>query len=201
MKKSNNKTIIAGVALIAAGVVAFATSKKSNGEMIGNENFNDQAPAQPTPSNPTPAPVALNGNKVLKLGVNGAETKKLQQLLGVTADGIFGSLTESALFTQKGVKSTTLNTFASLTNMNQSPIAIGSNVMANNRSGTQLFDAVAKADGSYFSNYEVEGTVDYGQLVGKIKLRNATKTWYLVEVDTWVGTRLRFVKSADVVKI
>lgn len=55
---------------------------------------------------------ALDLNKLLKKGVNGNEVKVLQGLLGINADGIFGTQTENALYNYTGFqKEITLNQF------------------------------------------------------------------------------------------
>lgn len=56
--------------------------------------------------------ITINRDKYLYKGVTAPEVKLLQDLLGVTSDGIFGPQTEAALQNQKCVVATTLNAFA-----------------------------------------------------------------------------------------
>lgn len=64
--------------------------------------------------NTSTAPV-LDYNLMLQLGSNNNETKKLQQWLGITADGIFGNQTKAALEAQKCVSEIRLSEWASTT--------------------------------------------------------------------------------------
>lgn len=203
-KKSNKGIIFAigTLAVVGGGIALLSGGKK---EKIGADTFDDtpQGPAPSSPSVPsvpsTPsAPATLNGNLLLKQGSRGAEVKKLQTLLGVSADGIFGPMTEAALVKTKGVKQITLNQFASLPNVNNAPIAVGTRVMAKNRAGAKIYGATAKADGTYFSTEQVEETVEYGQEVGKIKAYNGTKTWYSIYYDGFLGQKVGFVLASDV---
>ena len=81
-----------------------AVSKLVNGGDIGlverrdlyNKSvkiLNESAPVSPAPS-PVPAQPS---SSVLKVGSKGDSVKKMQQALGIKADGIFGSGTEAAL--------------------------------------------------------------------------------------------------------
>lgn len=71
-----------------------------------------QAPAgAPIITAATPAAVTINRDRILKRGITGEEVRLLQLLLGVTADGIFGPVTEAALEEQKCDIQTTLNSF------------------------------------------------------------------------------------------
>ena len=196
MKPNEKKIMIVGIGALAAIGIYFAT--RGNNEMVVQEIPNQI----PTPTPQQPAPVVLDGNKLLKKGINGAETKKLQTLLGISSDGIFGSQTEAALLAKKGVVQTTLNQFATLPNINQNSIAIGSRVMADLKTGTPIFTAIQKADGSYYSDYKILYYHDYGKEIGIVKSHNDTKTWYLVEYTGFLGSKhLYFVKSSDVAKI
>ena len=58
----------------------------------------------------TPAPTTptLDYDKVLKNGVTGPEVQLLQRFLYITADGIFGPATETALYSARGVRQITL---------------------------------------------------------------------------------------------
>jgi hypothetical protein len=205
MKTSNNKIALAvgAIAIIGGGYALLSGGKKN--EKIGADTFDDgqpQSPSQPATHTTTPttttAPVTLNGNLLLKSGSHGAEVKKLQTLLGVTSDGAFGPITENALFGLKGVKQVTLNQFAGLPNINHSPVAVGTRVMAKNRAGAKIYGATAKADGTYFSTEQVDETIEFGQEVGKIKGYNGTKTWYSIYYDAFLGQKVGFVLASDV---
>ncbi len=72
-------------------------------------------PGKEPQTNPsTPAAVVLDYNKLLRKGMTAAEVKRLQQWLGITADGVFGNQTESALYNKKGVKEITLNEYINI---------------------------------------------------------------------------------------
>lgn len=53
----------------------------------------------------------LDYNKLLAKGSKGAEVRKLQELLNLNPDGVFGRNTQNALFSLKKVKSIRLNDF------------------------------------------------------------------------------------------
>lgn len=115
-----------GALLLVAGVVTavWLGTKKAAGETVkGNPLdifFPSGSSAEPStgsgifkPSTPT-----LDGNKLLKKGVTGAEVKELQRMLNtlhkqppphLVVDGIFGPLTESRLkMFNNGLGQTTL---------------------------------------------------------------------------------------------
>jgi len=81
-------------------------------------NTQTTTPAAPAGPAAPAAPAGLNYDKLLKQGVNGAETKKLQEWLGVTRDGIFGPQTEAALLAKKGVEQITLNQYQQAADVN-----------------------------------------------------------------------------------
>lgn len=66
---------------------------------------------QPAPVLPNNTQYTINRDLELKRGSTGPEVKVLQGLLGVTADGIFGPVTEYQLQEQKCATEITLNTF------------------------------------------------------------------------------------------
>lgn len=88
MAKNNNKLYL-GLAAVAIGLM-MAFKGKGSTTPTGNTA---------TPQNPQPNTTAkpLDTTLVLKNGSTGAEVKKLQQYLNVSADGIFGPKTEAAL--------------------------------------------------------------------------------------------------------
>lgn len=103
--KNINYNTIGIVAFLAIGAY-FLFSKKQDDTTLPTENDQPQTPA---PSEPQI--INLNYNLMLKNGSRGNEVKELQRLLRITTDGIFGNQTEKALFTEKGVKQTTLNEY------------------------------------------------------------------------------------------
>lgn len=147
--------------------------------------------------------VLINEDLLLKKGLKGNEVKQLQQLMEISADGIFGSQTESKLLALKGVKQTTLKTFKSSITINQNALNVGTNVMANVNPKTALYNATLKADGSYYSkDYKIEKYVDFGKKIGVIRMMNTAKNWYVVEVENLLfGTTMYFVKASEVKKI
>lgn len=194
MKVDKKVLVPVAIAGVAIGIYFLTRAKTDNQTYV-------PVPS-PAPTNGgTTVTITLDRNKILKRGVNGLETKELQKLLGVTADGIFAAQTEAALVAIKGVTFTTLNQYAGLVTINQNPVAIGSKVMANLRAGTPIHNAEIKADGSTYSDYKIVKYIDYGQYVGTVKDLNPTKTWYMIEYPGFFGIERGFVKSTDVVKI
>lgn len=98
--------VIAVVIIIIILMVVFWDKIKS---------FFSSEPAKTTNTSNT-GTGAPDFNKLLKKGSKGAEVKILQGWLGVTADGIFGPVTENALKTKKNVTEITLNQYAGATN-------------------------------------------------------------------------------------
>jgi hypothetical protein len=148
--------------------------------------------------------VAINEELLLKKASKGNEVKQLQQLMQISADGVFGPKTETKLIQLKGVKEITLKSFKASMNINQNALAIGTVVMANVDPKTAMFNATKKADGSYYSkDYKIERKVNFGAKLGVIILINPAKNWYLIEVDNllFFGTTMYFVKANEVKKI
>jgi hypothetical protein len=148
--------------------------------------------------------VSINEELLLKKASKGNEVKQLQQLMQISADGVFGPQTETKLIQLKGVKEITLKSFKASMNINQNALAIGTVVMANVDPKTAMFNATKKADGSYYSkDYKIERKVNFGAKLGVIILINPAKNWYLIEVDNllFFGTTMYFVKANEVKKI
>lgn len=195
MKK--NKTILyVGAGAIAIGLISMFGNNSS--KATENNGAMPLPTPLPTPTNTSQPKPQLNQNLTLKVGVKGAEVSKLQTLLGINPDGIFGPITEGALYKLKGVKSTTLALFPKLPNVNQNRYPKGTRVMSNLKGGTPLYKAIAKADGSYYSNYEVFTTRDFGEKIGTIRSSNEAGNWYTVLADLWSGTEVMFVKASDI---
>jgi hypothetical protein len=190
MIKSNNTYLYFG---LAAGTIALGYYLFN--KPIADNSSDNNAQLLP-PINPVVQPKALNTNLLLKIGVKGQEVSKLQAFLGVNTDGVFGSITENALFKLKGVKETTLNKFSTLPTVNQNILPKGSRVLVNNPKGTDLFISGKKADGTFYLTNEIFRTFDYGKDCGIIKAATPLGNFYLVEYSAAVF----FVKAADVKK-
>jgi hypothetical protein len=177
-----------GVGLLAvATVISFR--KKTSSTPI--EDYSD-----PT----VPIPATLNQNLILQLGSKGEEVKKLQSLMGVTADGIFGPLTEDKLYKLKGIKKISIKQFLTYPTLNQNILKAGTNVMAKLKLGTPIYNAIAKVDTSYYSDYKVVKTIPFGQDIGKIRSANPAGNWYTVYYETLFGKAVGFVKATDIDK-
>jgi hypothetical protein len=181
---------LAGLAFL--GYVAFAMGNKPKDNTV-TEDY-----TEPDPTTPNATP--LNNNLVLKLGSKGAEVKKLQSLMGITADGIFGIITQGILMKLKGVNQTSIKQFLSTPTINQNILDVGTNVMAKLKSGTPIYEAIAKVDTSYYSTHKIVKTIPYGRKVGKIRSSNPAGNWYAVYFDTFFGTEVGFVKATDIEK-
>lgn len=193
MKKSTNNTaLIAGVSLLGIAVVATAFGSKKDNSQVDSI----------TPTNPEETqPIKLDENKVLKKGVNGEEVKVLQSYLGISTDGIFGPMTEAALFKLKAVYQTTLKQFQNLPTVNQERIPSGTRIMSNNRQGTTLYKSAQKADKTYYMLNEVFMKIGYGQEIGEVRSSTSLGNYYLVKptfYDKDNFNKLYFVKAADV---
>lgn len=184
---------LAGV-LVFGSIVYFVTkAKKANSAIVQDIAVDETAPI----------PVTLNQNLVLQNGSRGAEVAELQRLLGINADGIFGSQTEAALKTAKGVTKITLAQWKTIPTVNNNYLPVGTVVMANiaPSTPTKTYKAVKKADGSFYLDNSVVDSVKYGQKVGKIVGYSSAKQWYLIDTGSLLGTARAFVKASEVKKI
>jgi len=181
---------LAGIALL--GYVAFSMVNQPKAEETPLEDFE-------IPSSPTATP--LNTTLVLKFGSKGVEVKKLQYYMGITSDGIFGTQTEAQLYKLKGVRQISLKQYLSFPTINQNILKLGTSVMAKLKTGTPIYNAIAKADTSYYSEYKIEKKIPYGQEIGKIRSANPAGNWYTVYYETFFGKAVGFVKSTDIEKI
>lgn len=190
VKKDSSILLYLGIASLAVIGIYAISSNQDNSKTTDEE----QPQADPLPVNNTTAPVE-NPNKILSKGVTGIEVEKLQSLMGIPADGIFGSNTESKLFELKRVKQISLNSFKSTPNVAKI-LPIGSSVMAN-ATTVDIYKAYKKADNSFYTNREIKRTVYYGQKVGFInsnvnndglyvvyyKLKESDTLWQVGMVD------------------
>ncbi|HEY1048022.1 MAG TPA: hypothetical protein VGF79_16400 [Bacteroidia bacterium] len=81
-------------------------------------------PTQPTPEPDKAPPVKVaNANLILKIGSKGYEVQLLQQKLGISPDGIFGSETQTSLKSATGLISITLAKFESAKSAYQSTLS------------------------------------------------------------------------------
>lgn len=149
--------------------------------------------------------VVLQEDLILKSGSKGAEVKRLQVLMGITADGVFGPKTEAALVKLKNVKQISIKQFLNSPTINQNILPIGTKVMAKNKLGARIFNAIAKADTSYYSDNKIVETIGYGREVGEIRGVNPGGNYYSVYYkpmfSSILGTKVGFVLAVDVEKI
>lgn len=128
-KMTKEEKVITGVAVasvLTLGTIVVIKRIKKNRELANNEVIELPETTASNTSAPKPKPVVLNKNLVLKKGSKGSEVKSLQKMLGISADGIFGSQTEAKLMAVKGVKQISLNAYPTAKKV----IAIGTKVMA-----------------------------------------------------------------------
>lgn len=173
------------------------------GYIVFNKNTPEvQEEIEPTPiPTPTPVqPIPLNKNLVLAIGSRNAEVELLQQLLNIPSDGIFGPLTQKALMAIKGVKSITLNQFATKANVNNKPLKIGDKVMAYRKPSTPTFYSKLLADGTYHMTPDVFDDYDFGDAIGTIKMMTPDKLHYVVRSYSF-NSAMIFVRATDVKKI
>lgn len=191
-KKYNTFLPIFGIGLLG---FYFLSKKKKTENPTQTEESSDAS--FPITEKPT-----IDQEIILKAGSRGKEVEKLQSLMAITADGIFGPATQAQLYKLKGVIQTTLKQFFSSPTINQNILKPGTNVMAKIKTGTRIFDAQPKADTSYFTNYKVVKTIPYGQEIGKIRSANPAGNWYAVYYsDGFIyGTKVGFVLATDVEK-
>lgn len=199
MKKSNNTILYGGLAVLAVAGIA-TLSKKKPEPLKGQENFESPSgEIKPTPIAPIKT-ATINKGLVLKNGSKGIEVVELQKLLSVTADGIFGNGTETALFNKKGVKQISLNGYATAPNRNLNPLKAGDKIMSNNPKGTQTYKALEKADKTFYTNLDKDTLLPYGAEIGTIKTLTSGGVYYSVVTSSWLGTKIIFVKAQDVKK-
>lgn len=197
-------TIYIGVALLLGlGYLVLGKSGQDNPEIVPS-NANDSNDAS-VPQ--TPAAATVNTAKILSVGSTGIEVEKLQALLGIKVDGIFGSVeTLPALVALKGVMSVSLSQFTTIPSIKRNLLSKGSLVMVKNPSGAKVYEAQEKADGLYFSTGKVLKTFGYGQAIGVIQAPSSDGNFYSVVFnniwygDFWTGKTVGFVNAVDIEK-
>jgi len=191
--------VIGGIAVAAIGIALLNKDKPI--EVVDQ----DPTETQPAVIPQTPATVTLNQTLVLKKGSKGNEVRRLQALLGVTVDGDFGTITETALKAKKGVTQITLAAYATTATVNAAALKIGDKVMANLSAGTKVMSTIKLANGDIASTGKYATTFDYGSEIGKIVAVSApTKSNYVVEYSGWFTayvTTYYWVNATDVKKI
>lgn len=206
-KKGNETMLYLGIALLAGGM-AYAFSGGSKNPIEAQEP--ETNPVGSTNTNPTVVvPKPINYNLTLRIGSRGQEVEKLQTLLGVSSDGIFGPQTENALFNLKRVKSITLNGFAKIPNyapLTKKIFPAGTKVMVSNRNGAKVYKGVKKADGIYYSSGNLIKTVAFGESVGTIRAAStdgqAHSVYFdsLLHKDIFLNDAVVFVNTIDIEK-
>lgn len=194
-KEKDNTLLYAGVFLLL-GFGAYAYNNSNKKTISDSEHGSIPNPdIEPIT---TTTQIAIYVTKVLKMGSQGLEVTKLQGLMKITADGFFGPQTEAMLYRLKGVKQVSLDQYGKLPNVNRNVYPAGTKLQSPLSAGTPIYDAVTKADGSYYSNQIVEKIVDYGQAVGTVRTSSELGNWYTIYYDTFWGQKIGFVKAADV---
>ncbi|SDZ90566.1 hypothetical protein SAMN05443667_101240 [Flavobacterium gillisiae] len=196
--KPQNTSLYVGLALLV-GVGAYATTRNKEPEVV-----NDLPPGPGTNNTSSvPPKTAINFDKTLSVGSRGLEVEKLQTLMGITADGVFGPQTEAKLFSLKGVKQISVNQFSKTPNVVRiTMIPVGSRVMSNTTVGAKIFGAFKKIDGSLYSSGVLRKTVRYGQNVGIIKSVLTANGFYVVYYtnDGDPITKIGFVRASEIEK-
>lgn len=105
-----SKFLIAGIAAFSINSMLSSNKEKPN-------------PIQPTPEPDRVPPVKVaNNNLTLKIGSKGYEVQLLQQKLGISPDGVFGTETQNSLKSATGLISITLSKFESAKSAYQSAL-------------------------------------------------------------------------------
>lgn len=197
-KKEKDRTLLyAGILLLlATGAYAYNNNGKSETSTTGDDGTIPNPDIEPIK---TPAkPVAIYVTKILKMGSQGLEVTKLQGLMKITADGFFGPQTEAMLFQLKGVRQVSLDQYGKMPTINRNKYPAGTKLQSPLKNGTPIYDAVAKADTTYYSNQIVEETIGFGKHVGIVRTASTLGDWYTIYYDSFWGNKIGFVKASDV---
>lgn len=195
--KNKNIYLYGALAIVGIGLGFYFLTKDKTPVIDETTIIDETLPA--LPSAPT-----FNPNLILLKGSKGQEVIALQKLMSITADGIFGTQTETRLFNLKGVKKASINQYKSLPTINSNTYPVGTRVMANINPTTPTWgrDAIQKADGSFYSTYKKIISFDFGQEMGVVKGKNGTGTWYLIAFTGWSGNvTMYFVPANEIKKI
>lgn len=115
MKNKTFWIVLGLIILIAILWVAIPEIKKLKAGTNGTGSAGNTGTGSTGTGNSGSSAVKMDENKLLYKGSRGAEVRELQNLLnavqplnGLTADGVFGSLTENKLYSLTGQRQTTL---------------------------------------------------------------------------------------------
>lgn len=216
MIKKNNTLLYGGLGLLAVVLLSSFGKKPKPTAPINPANFGGIKPISSspprinnimpiksiTPANPIKQIVGtgLDKNLILKVGSRGLEVVELQKRLGIVADGIFGPVTEKALFAKKGVQNSSLNQYAITADRNNKLLKVGDKVMASNLAGTEIYAAIKRPNNTYYTDFKREGVAFYNEPIGTIKSIGESNTAYSVFTFASIGQKVAFVKVLDVRK-
>jgi len=187
--------------LAILGLSSFGKKPKETANTPQEDTGGIKPPSNIAPPNiAPPTKPRAKGDLILKNGSRGIEVVELQKLLGITADGIFGPVTERTLFAKKGVLQISLNQYATTTNQNSTMLKAGDRVKAINIRGVDLFKAFSRPNNVFYTNFVKEGFASYNEPIGIIKSVGESQTAYSVRTFASMEQKVVFVKIADVIK-
>lgn len=195
---------IAAVALLSFGLFSFTTKPKESIPVDPNQDSDpdptpvDTVPVQTVVQTPV-ATVVLNADLLLKRGMQGYEVKELQRLLNVTADGIFGPMTENALYNRKGVRQITLNQFNKFANVVPTSLKVGDTVRSNMQPFAIAYKNIYK-NGMYYNTGVQVMTFGYLVTIGKIVAMTADKTKCVVQINSITDPQV-WIKTNQLAKV
>ncbi len=160
---------------LIAGIAAFSI----NSLLTGGKEKSVGPQTVPEPEK-TPQVKTANYNLELKKGSKGYEVQLLQQKLGISSDGIFGSDTEAALYNATGLKIITLSKFDSAKSIHQSTL-----------SKQQL---KAKYEAAFPITKQVIALVEFEAFVSVYRNGN----WFSTDLDGKQLPSVTFKKTAQV---
>lgn len=180
MANKNKNTLYLGLAAIAAGILYAATRKTDKAAPQTQANTTTTTTTTKNTSKP------LDNNIILKIGSKGAEVVQLQKYLGVSADGIFGPLTQTALKNAIGVIQASINQY--LNSMQSMAAAKASQSQKNEVTFKypvgKNFVAAVDFDAYYYTNKSGawKNTDAYGNSLGFITFKKGSDVGQLVQV-------------------
>lgn len=165
--------IIGGLALLIGGIYLFSSKEENTEEELVEE--------------PASLPTVINKNLLLQKGSKGIEVQELQKILGLNADGIFGSQTEAALLNKKGVKQITLNNYSKTNNVVPTSLKVGDFVQSSKVLGTSAYKN--ETIGAKYTNTKKQiDTYFYTENIGKILAITADKMWCVILASQLLGS-------------